>query len=377
MTDQNNFDQTRHTPRPITPDDESYGDLMLRFTAHPVKPKYWFEEFGDHWSCSCGQINKGDRCTNCGLERDLLRRLFIVHKPSSDPRDPSEEGSGGEAFPVTDPGGASSADPGSGSHGSDGRKPASRLIGWIITLLVLLLLGSGAFLYFVVLPEMEEQDQARSQSIRDTLTETLPDALGKLPSIQYDAYCASGDALCDNGDYHDSISYYRKAALIRDDESIQQKILDAKFGYVKAHSKKGNGQHFVEYLTELHAVGYDGIEKIYSSYYAWNVKIIANNLPDDFDTDMETLNKSDTIYFHVTLTGGPPDASIRFYYKVIWPDGKTETEEIDSTWTAGSQFSSRFQYALPLFAKEGKLTFKLYSSDSRDLMNSDSVQLKK
>ena len=40
------------TPRPVKPEDESYRELMMRFTTHPVKPKYWFEEFGDHWTCS-------------------------------------------------------------------------------------------------------------------------------------------------------------------------------------------------------------------------------------------------------------------------------------------------------------------------------------
>ena len=74
-----------YEPRPLTPDDDIYEDIIEQFAAAPTKPKYWFEEFGDYWSCSCGHINKGDRCKSCGLERELLRSLFILHKPAGAP----------------------------------------------------------------------------------------------------------------------------------------------------------------------------------------------------------------------------------------------------------------------------------------------------
>ena len=70
-----------YEPRPLTPDDDLYEDIIEQFASAPTKPKYWFEEFGDYWSCSCGHINKGDNCKSCGLERELLRSLFILHKP--------------------------------------------------------------------------------------------------------------------------------------------------------------------------------------------------------------------------------------------------------------------------------------------------------
>ena len=71
-----------YEPRPLTPDDDIYEDIIEQFASAPTKPKYWFEEFGDYWSCSCGHINKGDHCKSCGLERELLRSLFILHKPA-------------------------------------------------------------------------------------------------------------------------------------------------------------------------------------------------------------------------------------------------------------------------------------------------------
>ena len=74
-----------YEPRPLTPDDDIYEDILEQFASAPTKPKYWFEELGDYWSCSCGHINKGDICKSCGLERELLRSLFILHKPADEP----------------------------------------------------------------------------------------------------------------------------------------------------------------------------------------------------------------------------------------------------------------------------------------------------
>lgn len=74
-----------YEPRPLTPEDDIYEDIIEQFASAPTKPKYWFEEFGDYWSCSCGHINRGDKCKSCGLERELLRSLFILHKPADSP----------------------------------------------------------------------------------------------------------------------------------------------------------------------------------------------------------------------------------------------------------------------------------------------------
>lgn len=76
---------TVYQPKPLTPDDEMYEDIIEQFASAPTKPKYWFEEFGNYWSCSCGHINSGSYCKSCGLERELLRSLFILHKPENEP----------------------------------------------------------------------------------------------------------------------------------------------------------------------------------------------------------------------------------------------------------------------------------------------------
>lgn len=374
--------QTQHEPRLVKPEDESYGELMMRFTAHPVKPKYWFEEFGDHWTCSCGQINKGETCTNCGLERDLLRKLFILHKPNP------EMGTGNEGQePIGDSDNTitmaiprpASEEPSAAAVQEEPEETVrsnSRLVVGVIIVATLLLLATGAFLYFVLLPEMQEQDAAKRDSVRISLSENLPVATAPVPRAQRKSYISAGDMLCKKGKYRKAMNYYSKAADMKDDDSIQQKILDAKFGYVQDHQDDG-GDYFETYLNELADAHYDGVQSIYNQYYAWHVTIVANNLESDFSTDMKNVNRNDTVYFHTTLTGGAPGESIRLYYQISWPDGTSETKDVESTFHAGSHFSSRFQYPMPLFAKAGKLTFEIYDKDSHDLLGSDSIKLKK
>lgn len=381
--------QNEHPPRPVRPEDDSYGELMLRFTANPVKPKYWFEEFGDHWTCSCGQINKGESCSNCGLERDLLRKLFILHKPSPDGTAPEPEDDEtvdlSKAATAAAKAGLSASPPqpetpsASEEDAEEDEESASSHKGLVIGIVIIvfcLLLGTGAFLYFVLLPEMQEQDAAKRDSVRISLAENLPVATAPIPKAQYKAYVSAGDMLCGKGKYIRAMDYYNKAADLKDDDSIRQKILDAKFGYVKAHRAEADG-YFETYLNELVEARYDGARAIYDQYYAWNVTIIANNLKDDFSTDMENLNRADTVYFHTTVTGGAPNDELHLYYKITWPDSTTETKNVESSWSAGSHFTSRFQYSMPLFAKTGKLIFELYDRDSHDLLGKDTVTLKK
>ena len=415
-------DTKEHMPRPVRPEDESYGELMMRFTAHPVKPKYWFEEFGDHWTCSCGQVNKGETCANCGLERDLLRQLFILHKPASVGRNNSDTmmngyGTGAEAGINNSAGfggmskengnksdggtgfGAGSAGSAGGAGSADAAESPGQededqlanlpddaapveprghkgLVIGIVVVLILLLLGAGAFVYFVVFPEMNAQDKETAEAVRSSLTEHMPEVVQPLPKAQFDAYVAAGNYLKKDGDYVKAIEYYRKALKLDKDPSIKKKILACKYSYVEANQNVG-GDRFVKYLNQLVGIGYEGAQSIYDAYYAWDASVVANNKADDAYTSMDSVDKSDTIYFHTTISGGPPDGTIQLYYQIIWPDGSADRKDIDSTYHSGSQITSRFQYPIPLLAKAGKMTFEVYNRGTHELLDSASINLKK
>ena len=162
---------------------------------------------------------------------------------------------------------------------------------------------------------------------------------------------------------------------MKDNEEIQDKINLAKFSYVKAYQDDRTAK-VEDYMSDLMTIKYPGIQDIYDSYYAWHVNIVANTSADDASTDVSTVSRKDTVYFHVSLSGGEPSEQILLYYEVIWPNGNSEIYNLDSTWESGSTITARFQYPIPLFGKEGKLTFKLYDKSTNEVMGSDSVTFK-
>ena len=530
-----------YEPRPLTPDDDIYEDIIEQFASAPTKPKYWFEEFGDYWSCSCGHINKGDRCKSCGLERELLRSLFILHKPAGAPGklnkklskatkekidqeerqqadkenrrrqreaagddgltvvpietddssaeendlpeeqdevtvntyDPSEgaaenedtaESSDAEMIdtadhdendnssdtagdsdagseitetdePASPPSAAASNDNKQQSeanaivpiHASKKKAPAkpddkkrlsfrAKIIIAIVACMILIGGCGTAIYYYMAAPAMQYQDaqQLQAKGKYEKAIEKYK-ALGDYKNCKeliWECYCsmadryfkegeynkaidtyniaidlkddqslhdkiwncyiAIGDQHLNNGEYEKALSTYYVAADLKDNEDVQAKINLTKFTYVKAY-KDDRTAKVEEYMSDLMAVKYSGIQEIYDEYYAWHVSIVANTSEDDNSSDVSTVSRKDTVYFHATLSGGEPSEQIMLYYEVTWPGGQSQIFDLDSTWKSGSVITARFQYPMPIFGKEGKLTFKLYDRSTNELLGSDTV----
>lgn len=501
-----------YEPRPLTPDDEIYEDILEQFASAPTKPKYWFEEFGDYWSCSCGHINKGDSCKNCGLERELLRSLFILHKPADSPgklnkqlkkakeqvdREETmeaarkrrreqldaiqgdspqvvpieeeyaapeappalqttklgeeaaedsqevalqkEESKENKESPPPDP--AESKEPPDTSDetavasstalvptGTEEKKTAKRFAFFkkpsfrtkmilLIVFLLLLATGGGIAVYkYLAAPAIQYEEAIKLQesgkyekaidkfeslgdykdckehiwecyiSIGDRYykngeyeqaikTYTTAMNLKESDRIQTKirkCYIGIGNRYYENNEFENAIASYQTAMEMKDTDALQEKINQAKFGYVKAYQSKRTEQ--VEtYLAELMSIKYPGIQEIYDTYYAWHVKIIANNSEDDYSNDMETISRHDTAYFHATLSGGEPSEEIELYYEIAWPNGAKQIYELGSKWKSGSKITARFQYPIPLFGSEGKLTFTLYDKSNNEALGNDSI----
>ena len=169
-----------------------------------------------------------------------------------------------------------------------------------------------------------------------------------------------------------SLSAYKAAQDIKDDNDIKDKINSAKFAYVEANQDNG-GDQFESYLNELKKASYPGINEIYDKYYAWHMKIIANGSEDDFSNNQTTFRRSDTVFFHVSLSGGEPDEKIKLYYSLLWPSGARETQRFDSQWKSGSKITAHFSYPIALFGETGKMTFKVFDSESNEELGSCSV----
>lgn len=345
------------TLEPLTPDDDNYEDIMEKFTSTPTKPKYWFKEQGDHWFCSCGQLNKGDSCINCGLERDLLRKLFVLYEPGEKPG--TYEGI--QYTDVEIPKGLSAK--------------AKLLIA--IVAIAILLIGTGLFSYYkIIKPSMEEDAVANQKAAAESIHSNVVSCGSDISSFIRNSYITAGDSALDEKKYDLAIKLYGKAQAMEDSEAVQDKINKVKYEYVLANKSEG-GEKFEKYLMELKKIEYSGIDAIYDEYFAWHFKIIANTNPDDDSTDIATVSRTDIVYFHVFTSGGAPNETIDVYYEAIWPSGSKQTEQIGSGWKAGSKGYARFSYPVPFIAKEGTLTFKIYDKHSQELLGSDSIVFSK
>lgn len=378
-----------HDPRPILPEDSSYREVMMLFSDQPVKPKYWFEEFGDSWTCSCGQFNKGDTCSNCGLDRDLLRRLFVVHRAAKggdgfvpagegDPLPEQPEGESAGEGPQADE--DSSGNGGSGASAPPPRKNkgcAIRML--VITIILLLILGCAlAAFYYIFLPDIQAKDESRTKEIETHLTTALPEVLAPLHIISQETWLIAGDTMYDEKKFEKAVEYYVKYRDAKEggkkDKTLQKKILAAKFGYVSNTSDKG-GKTFRRYMKDLLKAKYPGVQEIYDSTYKWSADIVSNNTAGDNTTDLSAVERDYTIYFHCTLTGGPPDVKIPLHYIVTWPNGSTDRGSIAGTYANGEDVTIRCNYTYPHKASDGDISVKLYNSNDHQVLATDSAQV--
>lgn len=394
-----------YEPRPLTPDDDIYEDIIEQFATAPTKPKYWFEEFGDYWSCSCGHINREDCCESCGLERELLRSLFILHKP--DGEYPSM------IVPIEN---SRAKKYGSSKSG----KPDKKKIAIAIAACIVLIAVCGFAIYkHMAAPAMqyEEAQQLMADGKYEQAIEKY-EALGdykdsedllwqcwvlwgddyhkagkfKKAIAAYEtamdikkddglhekirlSYIGIGDKYMEAQEYEKAIGAYTVAAEIAAGDDVVEKINAAKLAYVKAF-QADRSEQVEAFLKELMEDSYPGAKEVYDAYYAWKASIVANTSDSDYSSDVSSVSRKDTVYFHATLSGGEPSESIQLYYEVSWPDGRSEIYNLDSYWRAGDKITARFQYSIPLFGREGKLTFTLYDKRTKEALGSDSVTFK-
>lgn len=453
---------TVYQPRPLTPEDDIYEEIIEQFAAAPTKPKYWFEEFGDYWSCSCGHINKGTYCKSCGLDRELLRSLFILHKPADTPgelnkklrsakikvdeedqihqdkdaRRKQREAISGDSLEVV----PIETDPSQDNSGTDiaaeepielkvdnlpsmPKKKGKRTAVIVFAIILCLMLIAGAsyaiYVHFAA-PAMQYND-AKDLQANGKYEEAIEKytALGDYEdcaSLIWECYILMADEYYADGDFDKAIETYNIAAEIKNNDDIQSKIRDchigkgdafckkkqftkamesyaiaadmkmtsdlqdkinaAKFGYLKI-KLDDNDNRAINYMNELMDINYPGIQEIYDEYYEWHVAIVANTSEQDFSTDVETVSRKDTVYFHVSLSGGEPDETLQLYYEVTWPDGQSQISDLGPGWKNGSNITARFQYPMPLFGTEGKLTFKLFDKSTQEMLTVDTVTFKK
>ena len=249
----------------------------------------------------------------------------------------------------------------------------------IIAIAAVVILGAAAGLYsyfYIIIPNMEKEAAATAKAAAESMQNNIPVCSKDMNEFLRNSYVTAGDQSLDGESYERALRFYSKASAIEGGGDLSDKIYKAKYGYVQSHQSDG-GEKFEKYLGELHEIGYEGVDEIYNEYYAWHFNIVANLSPDDYSTDIGTASRADTVYFHVSVSGGPPGETLDIYYDATWPSGARQTDMIGTGWESGSKGYARFSYPVPLFAQEGTLSFKIYNKSNQEQLGSDSIQFSK
>ena len=98
---------------------------------------------------------------------------------------------------------------------------------------------------------------------------------------------------------------------------------------------------------------------------------------DDETTNKVSISRSSPIYFHIKLTGGEPNSSMRITVQPHYPDGDTGEYTFDDKWTDGETgwygwYDGLYEY--PEYGATGNLQCKFYDEDG-NFIGSGSIRI--
>lgn len=228
-----------------------------------------------------------------------------------------------------------------------------------------------------------------------------------IPEFNYHQACRA----LDSGDYDKSYSAFEKLGDYRDSELMQKeciyqkacskidsglysaavelleeiddysdsksKMNQAMYNYVLKH-KNNNDPATFDYLKRLKRVGYKNSTTIYNTLYEWKITVLAiNSDEDDETTNKDSISRHKSIYFHLKLTGGEPNASTRIFVKPHYPSGEIGEYTFNDEWIDGETgwygwYDGLYDY--PEYGATGTLQCKFYD-DEGNLIGVDSVRV--
>ena len=179
-------------------------------------------------------------------------------------------------------------------------------------------------------------------------------------SLSTKCYYLHGKQLLSNNDYQGAVRIFSSLGNYSDSKT---KLLAAKYGYVIANKSK-NDSTTMQYLKELKKAGYKNSASIYASLTKWYVSIVVNTSENDETTDMNTISKYRTVYFHIKVSGGPPSGSVRLRYSTNWPNGSRKSNSWDFDLYDGSTSWASVWYIDPYYGYTGTLSFSVYNKST-------------
>lgn len=174
------------------------------------------------------------------------------------------------------------------------------------------------------------------------------------------------------GKYTEAVNLFEELSDYEDSKNLK---LLSMLAYVKNHKDAKDLTTF-EYLKELTKENYEDSKSIYKTLYAWSAKCIINNSKTDNTKDMAVISRFDTVYFHVTLSGGAPNATTTVKYETVFPGGSVQKGDFGKNWSSGSEGCTWVWFKTPAYADTGYAYIKLYDLEG-NLIGEDSVYISK
>ncbi len=185
------------------------------------------------------------------------------------------------------------------------------------------------------------------------------DAKEKLKQVNYNL----GLEALNHNRYEEAIENFTAA---KDYEGASAQLLEAKYQFVIAkNSPKGDKVYM--YIKELKDANYKDSASIYNNWYGWKVSIVVNTSETDEKTDIETVSRYKTWYFHVRVTGGEPGQSVRLKYSGRFPDGEAQSGSWDFDIYDDNTTWACWYYGNPQYGSTGTFTFNVYDSNGNVL----------
>lgn len=188
-------------------------------------------------------------------------------------------------------------------------------------------------------------------------------------SLQYDYACYQ----LENKEYLSAIESFEGINGYQNDE-VAKKILEAKYGYVKANYSADDETTY-EFLKELISADYPGAQSTYDSLYQWKADVYFNNSEDSKER-MTSISKWGKWYTYIILSGGAPNGydCTTIKYKITYPDGSVENNKSATKKESSEGIKITSCYNDPQNGKTGVLKVEVYDG-SGNFIGTGSVKI--
>lgn len=198
----------------------------------------------------------------------------------------------------------------------------------LICILVLAIgFGSRAYRYNKACSKLKTGHYQEAIAIFEKL-DSYKQSEAKIIDAKYNQACSKLEA----GRYQEAITIFEELDGYKLSEA---KVYEAKYSYVLENRNNANATTF-EYLKDLKKQDYKDSINIFKELYSWKITVFAiNSSLNDEKTELKSISKYDPIYFHMELTGGEPNDTVRITVETIFPNGQVGTYQFEELCGAG------------------------------------------